>query len=431
MQSVHRDASHAHECLTEEVRRKSRPRDHQPLVEGHLPARSPRFQFQSAVPVPAPAPAPVPVPVPAPAPVPVPVPAPVRGPLEYQLCCLVQLVMSNLLPVSSPHWLGARTITATAVLLLSASCGGSLPTPVAAPSPPTAAQSTWIASVVGATPDMSLFVRPNAARADTYWAPLIARALSNSDRPSDFISHGSGMMILNAQQIDLYVSIRDPLRFSSKNSKVDLSSVGWVGVIHGMAPIDPVALRNGSGVPLFAAGSRLPSGVMMYPPNDEYAREYEPYAPTLFVTGDGTCIVTEQVSAPRARDFFASNGTPPDVLEAAPDALAGVTSNVTSMRFLSAEKNDQAAVLQGAVAIGFGLRGGNEGAIDAYADYATSDDASRGYKGLQATCLEKTDSCLLDPGWFRDAKAVRDGQRIAMRLTFSEKLLRSLRDWTP
>ena len=83
------------------------------------------------------------------------------------------------------------------------------------------------------------------------------------------------------------------------------------------------------------------------------------------------------------------------------------------------------------MAVGFGLRGGTEGAIDAYADYATPDDAARAYQAFEGSCAQKPNPCSFEPAMFRDARAVRDGQRIAMRLSFSEKLLRSLRDWTP
>jgi hypothetical protein len=318
----------------------------------------------------------------------------------------------------------------TALVLMCVSCGSASPKPpVAAPSAPTQAQSTWIANVIGGPPDVSVFVRPNAARADTYWGPMLSRALAARDRDDDFISHGSGMMVVNARQIDLHLTIRDPLHY--KNAKGDPRAIGWVGVIHGLVPLDPLGLRTGGGRPLFAPSWRLPSGVLMYPPDAAYAHELGPFAPTLFVTPDGTCIVTEQISAPHARDVLAQNGAAPAPLQAASDSLAGLTFGVTSLRFLGAGKNDKAAMVQGVIAAGFGLRGGTQGSVDGYADYVTADDAERAYTAFQRTCAEKAEACALEPGMFKDAKAERDDRRIAVTLAFSDAMLSSLRELTP
>ena len=329
-------------------------------------------------------------------------------------------------PSSFRRILAVRVVVAlTALLVASASCGGSSAV-VSAPSAPSPAASSWVAAAIGSAPDLSIFARPSA-RADAYWGPLLARLLAGSDHEGDFISHGSGMMVLNARQIDMHFTLRDPIH----SKDIDPRSVGWVGILHGLMPLDPLSLRSGAGRPLFAAPSRLPSGVVMYPPDPEYLRTYSFFAPTLFITTDGTAIVTEQVSAPRTRDLLSQYGAPPPALQAPAASLAGATFGITSMRFLSAGKSDKTAVMQGAVVAGFGLRGGANGAVDGYVDYASTDDAERAYAALIRTCAERKDQCVFEPGLFRDAKAEREGRRIVVTLAFSDKLLRSLQQSSP
>ncbi len=318
---------------------------------------------------------------------------------------------------------------ALCIAIASASCGGASPATVA-PRAPSANEAAWVSAVLGAPPSSSLFVRPNAIRGDAYWGPLVGRVLGGRDRPGDFISHGSGNMILNARQFDMHFSIRDPIAYRQKNTKSDPRSVAWLGVIHGLAPIDPLAMRSGAGRPMFAPPWRLPSGVTMYPPDQAYAAEYGVFAPTLFIMPSGTVVVTEQVSAPRAHGFFSSNNMAAPPLEAAPAAIAGVTMGITSMRFLNVGKHDQTALLQGATSAAFGVRGGTNGAVEGYADYATSDDAKRGYAALQRTCAGRADGCILDPTMFKDAQADRDGTRITVSLAFTDSLLNSVRDTT-
>lgn len=333
----------------------------------------------------------------------------------------------------SPRALG-RAVLAFLLVLVCASCGGpgaSSP-PVAAPSAPPPAVTSWVGAAIGGAPDLSFFVRPTAARADAYWGPLLGRVLSGGDREGDFISHGSGIMILTARQIDMHFAIRDPLKFSgSSNSKGDPSAVAWVGVLYGVAPLDPLGLRSGAGRPLFAPPQRLPTGVLAYPPDAAYAQQYGTLAPTLFVAPDGTSIVTDGGSAVRARDLLARDATAPPPLQAANEALAGTTFGVTSMRFLSAGKNDRASMMQGMIDAGFGLRGGAAGSIEGYADYATSDEATRAYTAFQRSCAEKADTCALEPGWFKDARAEQTDRRIVMKLAFSDALLRSLQSYAP
>jgi hypothetical protein len=236
-------------------------------------------------------------------------------------------------------------------------------------------------------------------------------------------------MVLNAQQIDLYVAFRDPLGFESRRKEA--GAVGWMGVLYGLAPLDPLSLRNGSGISLFAPPFRLPSGVLAYPVDGTYLREYGELSAALFVLPNGTCVVTDQVSAPHARDLFAYNAAPPPSLQSAPDALGGASFAVTSMRFVSSKKGDGGSMMQGAVGAGVGLRGGRNGAIDAYADYASADDASRAYGAFQRTCEQKLDSCLFEPRMFKDARADLTGSRILVTLAFSDAILRSLQNYSP
>jgi hypothetical protein len=318
------------------------------------------------------------------------------------------------------------------LVLVCASCGGAAPPPVAAPSAPAPALTSWVGAAIGGAPDLSFFVRPTAARSDAYWGPLLSRVLSGQDKEGDFIGHGSGTMILTARQIDMHFAIRDPLKLhGSSGSKGDPSMIAWVGVLYGVMPLDPLGLRSGAGRPLFAPPYRLPTGVLAYPPAADYAHEYGILAPTLFVTPDGTSIVTDGGSAVRARDLLATNAAAPPPLQAANEALAGTTFGVTSMRFLNAGKNDRASMMQGMIDAGFGLRGGATGSIEGYADYATSDDATRAYTAFQRTCAEKMDTCALEPGWFKDAKAEQTERRIVVKLAFSDALLRSLQSYAP
>lgn len=332
-------------------------------------------------------------------------------------------MMSNLVRLARPLF------GAVCIVMASASCGGAGPATVA-PRAPSATEAAWVTAVLGAPPSASLFVRPIAIRGDAYWGPLVGRVLGGRDRAGDFISHWSGGMILNARQIDMHFSVRDPIAYRQKSAKSDPRSLGWLGVIHGLAPMDPLAMRSGAGRPMFAPPWRLPSGVTMYPPDQAYAAEYGEFSPTLFIMPNGTVVVTEQVSAPRAHGFFSANNAPSPPLEAAPAALAGVTVGITSMRFLNVGKHDQTALLQGATSAAFGVRGGTNGAVEGYADYTTSDDAERGYAALQRTCAGRADGCILDPTMFKDAQADRDGKRITISLAFTDSLLNSVRDAT-
>jgi hypothetical protein len=269
-----------------------------------------------------------------------------------------------------------------------------------------------------------VFVKPQQARNDPHWGPLLSRVLSERDHPGDFISHGSGIMVLNARQIEPHFAIRDPWRV--KSSKGDPQTLPWVGILHGLAPLDPLGLRDGDGTPLFAPPYRLPSGVLAFAPNASYAQEHGLLAPTLFITVDGTYIITEGVSAPRMRDMLAQNGAAPPPLTASSASLGGAVMGVTSIRFLNSEKHDRAALTQGMTAAGLGLNGGAGGSVEGYADYASTADAERAYDAFQRLCADKPKACVLEPGMFRDARAERDGSRIVVTLAFSEATLQSL-----
>jgi hypothetical protein len=318
---------------------------------------------------------------------------------------------------------------ASALLAPLAACGGGTSAPAVAPSLPDAAGAQTLANLMGSAADLSVLLRPNEVRADAYWGPLLSRSLAGRDRPGDFITHSSGMMALNARQIELHFTVRDPLNF--KKSKIDPRIIGWVGVIRGLAPLDPLSLRSGSGGALFAPPFRLPSGVLAYPPDAAYAREFGLFAPTLFMMPDGTALFTEQVSAPRATDFLARYPVAPAPLVAAPESLAGLSAAITTVRFVSAEKTDKAALTQGMVAARFGLRGGSNGLVEAHFDYASSDDAERANTAFQRACAEKAEACKLEPGLFREAKVERKGKSLVLTLVFSDALLRSVQAYTP
>lgn len=306
-----------------------------------------------------------------------------------------------------------------------ASCGGSAR--VAAPLPPNGTQLQWLVAALGSPPDGSLVVRPLAARTDPYWGPLIGRVLAQESRRGDLISHPSGAMVLNAQQIDMHVVIRDPIAFDGhQKRKLDVRSIGWLGVIYGAVPFDPLAVRHGDGRAMFVPPFRMPSGVLVFFANPAYLQEYGPIAPTAFLLPNGTYIATDQTSAPHVQSILAQNPSPPLAMELPPDSLGGLTFGVTSLRFVDAKSTDQTAITQGMTAAGFGLRGGSGGAVDGYANYASSGDAQRGYEALERACAQKPDSCLMSPGVFRDARASRDGSRMVVSLAFTEKFLNAI-----
>jgi hypothetical protein len=280
-------------------------------------------------------------------------------------------------------------------------------------------------ATLGAAPDASVTIRPQAARTDPYWGPLFGRLLAGRDHRRDIISHGSGAMVLNAQQIDLHVVYRDPLGLSGSNKKADPRAIGWLGVVYGAVPFDPAAVRDGDGRPLFVPPFRMPSGVLVFFANPAYAHDFGSIAPTAFLLPNGTYIVADQTSAPRVQGMLAQNPAPPVALESPPDSLGGLTFAVTSLRFVD-PRSAGGAITQGMVAAGLGLRGGAGGSVDGYASYATSDDAQRGYEALQRECASKPDACFFSPGMFRDARASRDGTRLNVSLAFTDKLLSSL-----
>lgn len=315
-------------------------------------------------------------------------------------------------------------LVAIVVALAALSCGGSGP-PTAAPLPPNASLNGWLVATLGGTPDASLTIRPQAARTDPYWGPLVARVLGMKDHRGDIISHASGATVLNAQQIDLHIFYRDPLGLSGGKQKADVRAIGWLGVIHGAVPFDPLAVRDGDGRPLFAPPFRMPSGVLVFFASQPYLQTFGPIAPTAFLLPNGTYVVTDQTAAPRVQGMLAQNPAPPPALEMPADSLGGMTFGVTSLRFVDT-RSAAGAITQGMVAAGVGLRGGTGGSVDAYASYSSSDDAQRGYEALQRECANKPDSCFFSPGLFRDARASRDGTRVNVSLVFTDKLLNSI-----
>jgi hypothetical protein len=310
------------------------------------------------------------------------------------------------------------------VALAALSCGGGGPPP-AAPSPPSGGLAAFLMGALGGLPDASVTLRPQAARTDPYWGPLVNRVLALRDHRGDIISHGSGAMVLNAQQIDLHVLYRDPLGLSGRAKDLDPRAIGWLGVIYGAVPFDPLAVRDGDGRPLFSPPFRMPSGVLVFFSSPPYVHDFGAIAPTAFLLPNGTYIVADQQTAPRVQGMLAQNPTPPPALDTPPDSLGGLTFGVTSLRFVDA-RSAGGAITQGMVAAGVGLRGGSGGSVDGYASYASSDDAQRGYEALQRECASKPDACFFSPGLFRDARASRDGTRLNVSLFFTDKLLASI-----
>jgi hypothetical protein len=262
---------------------------------------------------------------------------------------------------------GVRTrawvaLLAIFVALAALSCGGSGP-PTAAPLPPNASLNGWLVATLGGTPDANM-----------------------KDHRGDIISHASGATVLNAQQIDLHIYYRDPLGLSGGKSKADVRAIGWLGVIHGAVPFDPLAVRDGDGRPLFAPPFRMPSGVLVFFASQPYLQTFGPIAPTAFQLPNGTYVVTDQTAAPRVQGMLAQSPSPPPALEMPADSLGGMTFGVTSLRFV----------------------------------------AQRGYEALQRECASKPDSCFFSPGLFRDARASRDGSRVNVSLVFTDKLLNSI-----
>jgi hypothetical protein len=335
--------------------------------------------------------------------------------------------------VQSPHRGAVRSATilllAITVALLCSSCGSSQKSVVA----PVATDSAWIQQFLGGPADFTAMVRPNALRFDTYWGPLVSRLMAHEH--GDPYERMSAQQLASARQIDMYVTLRDPLLlYGGGHSKggVDARAVGWVAIVYGMPPTDPVGLRMHHGEPVFAPPVRLPSGVLMFNGDLNLASESSGLSPTLFFTPDGAWIATDQVSAPHVREFLTRTPNAPPQLSSTSDGLAGVTMSVTSMKFVDSGKSDPgAAMWSGAVAAGLGLRGGANGALEGYADYATSDDADRAYKAFQSQCARKPEDCVIKPGFFKEARAEKDDKRLLVTLAFSDALLRSIRSYDP
>ncbi len=315
------------------------------------------------------------------------------------------------------------------VLALScgASCGGSSQRSVVAP---VATDAAWIPQFLGGPADVTVMVRPNAIHFDAYWGPLVSRLMAHEK--GDAYTRMSVQQLASARQIDMYVTLRDPLRLYGGHGKgADATAIGWVAIVYGMPPTDPAGLRMDHGQPVFAAPIRLPSGVLMFNGDGNLASESSGLSPTLFFTADGAWIATDQVSAPHVRDFLSRTPNAPPQLSTATDGLAGITMSVTSMKFVDSGKNANSAMMAGAVAAGLGLRGGANGALEGYADYASSADADRALKSFEAECAAKPNECSIQPGFFKEAKAEKDDKRLLVTLAFSDALLRSIKNYDP
>ena len=308
------------------------------------------------------------------------------------------------------------------------SCGGSAQKPVVAP---VATDSAWIPQFLGGPADFTAMLRPNALRFDTYWGPLVSRILSQPDKGGDPSQRIAAQQLAAARQIDTYVTLRDPIRlYGGSKSEISASTVGWVTIVYGMPPTDPVAFHAKRSEPLFLPPVRLPSGVLMFGAEPKLAADSAGLSPTLFLTTDGAWIAADQVSSLRIRDVLSRTPNAPPQLTSTADGLAGVTMGVTSMKFMDSG-NGANAMMSGVVASGVGLRGGSAGAIEGYADYATADDADRAYKAFQNECAAKPNECIIKPGFFKEAKAEKDDRRLLVTLAFSDALLRSIQSYSP
>jgi len=314
-------------------------------------------------------------------------------------------------------------LLAVMLALLACSCGSSQKSVVA----PVATDSAWIPQFLGGPADFTAMIRPNAIRYDTYWGPLVSRSMSYSK--GDAYERMMAQQLGSARQIDLYVTMRDPLRLYAKSKGVDATSIGWVAIVYGMPPTDPVGARMHHDEPIFMNPVRLPSGVLMFNGNPNLANESQGLAPSLFFTQDGAWIACDQVSAPHIRDFLTRTPNAPPALSTTNDGLAGFTMSVTSMKFMDPAKSGDAAMWAGATAAGLGLRGGANGALEGYADYGTSDDAERAYKAFQSQCAAKPEQCVIQPGIFKEAKAERDDKRLLVTLAFTDAMLRAIQNY--
>jgi hypothetical protein len=313
------------------------------------------------------------------------------------------------------------------VLFAATSCS-STPPAIIAPTQDTA----WATQSLGGQSDLAVMIRPTAAREDTYWGPLANRLLSETKSSHDATTRWA-RGVSSAKEIDVYLTLRDPLLLaggSHKHGQVGAGAIGWIAVVYGMPERDPRSFTDDDGKPLFLPPSNLSSGVTMWPADPEFASESGGLVPTVFTTRDNVWIAADQVSAPRVSDMLARSSSPPPPLASAPDALAGVAFSVTSMRFVSAGSSDPGNVAAGAVAAGIGLRGGANGALEAFADYGSDADAERAYKSLQESCAQHTKECVFPPSFFREVRAERGDKRIRVTMLFSEALLRSIQSYS-
>jgi hypothetical protein len=98
------------------------------------------------------------------------------------------------------------------------------------------------------------------------------------------------------------------------------------------------------------------------------------------------------------------------------------------MRFVGAESGP--SVTAGAVGAGIGLRGGANGALEGFADYASDGEAERAYKSLQESCAQHTKECVFPPSFFKEVRAERGDKRVRVTMFFSDALLRSIKAYS-
>lgn len=296
---------------------------------------------------------------------------------------------------------------------------------------PSASSAPWASSLLGAPSAMGLTVRPRAIFADPYWGPAMQRSLSKDERDDpDAMSNAQVTALMATAQMELYVSVRDFARASSApSSAIGAETIGYVCVMHGVPGIDPTTLVTRRGERIFDAPVRLPSGVLELSPAQTFRARRKGLASSLFVMPDGTWVLVDQGTEPRARSVYAQTSSSPP--RAGGDSLlAGFVDHVMFDAASRRASIFDAPWRQDLTGAGVVLLGGHDGAIELVLEYASSDAADRAKTFtedlLVAACKERELACLLAKIAIRDVKVSRSGQRVGMRFYLTELVLQKL-----
>jgi hypothetical protein len=313
------------------------------------------------------------------------------------------------------------------VACLTACAGSRVETPIA-PS------NGWIASLLGSPSNISIVVRPNQLMTDPYWGPAMQRSLAKPDKkhdPDEVPNQQLGAF-MRAQQLEAYIVVRDWSRAERvKSEDVGVETLGYAYVVRGLPVTDPLTLTTKRGERLFAPPTRLPSGVLEFPPNAAYAQHKRGLAATLFIMPDGTWVGVDSYTAQRAHGIYGNTGQAPPAMEIEANAMLGgfVDAAVIEAASRRAETRDD-NWKRGLVGAGLVLHGGRDGAIEGILDYAKDGDAERSAdwmkSELRAACKDRELACVLIKTMIRDVKVSADDRRVSVRFYFSELLLRKL-----